>query len=62
MAPPTETSIPPVMITTVIPMPIRAIGATVPSSGWIEPAVRNAGVANARIAHNTTSTPISTNS
>ena len=62
IAAPTETSMPPVMITTVIPMPISAIGATVPSSGWIELADKKAGVAKARITHSTASTPISTNS
>ena len=33
IAAPTETSMPPVMITTVIPMPISAMGATAPSNG-----------------------------
>ena len=32
IAPPTETSIPPVMMMTVIPMPIRATGAIATSS------------------------------
>ena len=57
---PTETSIPPVMITTVIPMPISAIGATAPSNGWIEPADMKAGVAKPRITHSTAITPTST--
>ena len=60
IAPPTETSIPPVMMTTVIPMPISAIGATATSSGWIEPAVRKAGVAKASSAQSTAITPMST--
>jgi hypothetical protein len=33
IAAPTETSMPPVIITTVIPMPISAMGATAPSNG-----------------------------
>ena len=48
IAPPTETSMPPVMMTNVMPMPISATGATSTSSGMIEPALRNAGVAKAR--------------
>ena len=51
MAAPTETSMPPVMMMIVIPTPTRAIGAVDTSSGWIEPAVKKAGVANARITH-----------
>ena len=48
IAPPTETSMPPVMMMIVMPTPISAIGAVATSSGWIEPAVRKAGVASAR--------------
>ena len=62
IAPPTETSMPPVMMTIVIPTPTSAIGAVATSSGWIEPAVRNAGVRNARMAQITAITPISTSS
>ena len=62
IAPPTETSMPPVMMMIVMPMPISAIGAVATSSGWIEPAVRKAGVANARTIHSTAMTPISTSS
>src|SRR3954469_22786965 len=62
IAPPTETSIPPVMITTVMPTPTSAIGAVATSSGWIEPAVRNAGVDTASATQITAITPISTSS
>ena len=53
---------PPVMMTIVIPTPISAIGAVATSSGWIDPAVRNAGVRNARMTQMTAITPISTSS
>ena len=53
---------PPVMMMIVMPMPTSAIGAVATSSGWIEPAVKNAGVANARMIHSTAMTPISTSS
>ena len=62
IAPPTETSIPPVMMMIVMPMPIRAIGAVATSSGRIEPAVRKAGVARARPTQITAMTPIRTSS
>src|SRR6478736_4337762 len=42
IAPPTETSIPPVMMIIVIPTPMRATGATDASSGCHERAVANA--------------------
>src|SRR3712207_7885990 len=43
---PTETSMPPVMLMTVIPMPMSATGAVATNSGTIDPLVRNAGVAS----------------
>src|ERR1700710_2935551 len=58
IAPPTETSMPPVMITNVMPMPINATGENSTSSGMIEPALRNAGVAKASAIHITTRTAI----
>ena len=62
IAAPTETSMPPVMMMIVMPTPTRAIGAVATSSGWIEPAVKKAGVANARTTQITAMTPISTSS
>ena len=51
IAPPTDTSMPPVMITNVMPMPINATGENSTSSGMSEPALRNAGVAKASAIH-----------
>src|SRR3954462_6901127 len=56
IAPPTDTAMPPVRITNVLPMPINATGATSTSSGMIEPALRNAGVENASATQSTTCT------
>ena len=62
IAPPTETSIPPVMMMIVMPTPMSAIGAVATSSGRMEPAVRKAGVASASPTQMTAMTPISTSS
>ncbi len=44
----------------VMPMPMRAVGATEASSGWMDPAVMNAGVRMARMIHKTAMTPMRT--
>jgi hypothetical protein len=62
MAPPTETSIPAVTMTIVIPTPTRAIGAVATSIGCSEPAVRKAGVERPSTTQSTAMTPISTSS
>ena len=62
IAAPTETSIPPVMMMIVMPTPTSAIGAIATSNGWMDPGVKNAGVANARMIHSTAMTPIRTSS
>ncbi len=62
IAPPTDTSIPAVMMMNVMPTPMSAIGATETRSGWMEFGERNAGVKAPSSAHKTAITPTSTNS
>jgi len=57
---PTETSMPPVMMMTVIPMPMSATGAVATNSGTIDPLVRKAGVARDSATHSTTITAMRT--